>query len=169
MSEFVILVDEHDIEIGTCEKMEAHKKALLHRAFSVFLFNDKGEMLLQQRAKEKYHSGGLWTNACCGHPRPNESTLNAASRRLGEEMGIACLLELKFTFTYKAVLDNELTEHEIDHVFFGKYNKQPQLNPEEAKDFKWIPIVDLAKSVEANPEQYTEWFKICLKEVLSNI
>ena len=124
--EEVILVNEADEQIGVMEKMEAHEKGLLHRAFSVFIFNDKGEMLLQQRALNKYHSGGLWTNACCSHPRPGEDTLQAAKRRLMEEMGIETSLTLKNSFTYKTAFENGLTEHEFDHIFIGTFNQEPK-------------------------------------------
>ncbi|HYG52431.1 MAG TPA: isopentenyl-diphosphate Delta-isomerase [Flavobacteriales bacterium] len=166
MTEFVITVDANDAETGIAEKMEAHQKGLLHRAFSVFIFNAKGEMLIHQRALKKYHSGGKWTNACCGHPRPNESTMHAASRRLNEEMGIACLLEQKFSFTYKASLENGLTEHEIDHVIFGKFEGTPSPNPDEVMDFKWVNTEELKNHVRLNGNMYTEWFKLCLEQVL---
>jgi isopentenyl-diphosphate Delta-isomerase len=167
MSEQVILVDTNDVEIGVAEKMEAHQKALLHRAFSVFIFNDAGEMLIHQRALSKYHSGGLWTNACCGHPRPNEKTLDAAKRRLMEEMGINCELEHKFAFTYKVALDNHLTEHEVDHVFIGKFNGPVAANSLEVQDYKWLSIEDVKHALSQNADSFTEWFKICLSEVLS--
>lgn len=169
MNEQVILVDTNDVEIGVAEKMEAHEKALLHRAFSVFIFNDAGEMLIHQRALSKYHSGGLWTNACCGHPRPNEKTLDAAKRRLMEEMGIACELEHKFTFTYKVALDNHLTEHEVDHVFTGKFNGTISPNSNEVQDYKWLSVADVERALSLNSDSFTEWFKICLSEVLSKI
>lgn len=164
--EQVILVDAEDNPIGVCEKMEAHQKALLHRAFSVFIFNTKGEMLIHQRALTKYHSGGLWTNACCGHPRPNETTPEAATRRLMEEMLISTQLKYQFYFTYKAELDNNLTEFEIDHVFFGEYNQDPGFNAEEIMNFKWISLPDLISQVNQNPNEFTAWFKICLEKVL---
>lgn len=167
--EFVILVNKNDDQIGLMEKMEAHEKGLLHRAFSVFLFNSKGEMLLQQRAISKYHSGGLWTNTCCSHPRENELTINAAHRRLEEEMGFDCEIEKAFHFTYKSALDNDLTEHELDHVFIGQYEGSIKPNPEEVESFKYISISDLTKDVQNNPENYTEWFKICLEEVLKRV
>ncbi|MBS0604059.1 MAG: isopentenyl-diphosphate Delta-isomerase [Verrucomicrobia bacterium] len=166
--ERVVLVDEFDNEIGQSGKLQAHIEGKLHRAISVFLFNDKGQMLLQQRALSKYHSGGLWTNTCCSHPRPGESNLDAAERRLGEEMGIRCKLEKVFDFTYKAYLDKNLTEYEFDHVFFGKFNDEPQLNPDEASDWKWIGLEDLERDVAIHPERYTAWFKIILKRVLES-
>jgi isopentenyl-diphosphate delta-isomerase len=169
MNELVILVDVNDVETGVAEKLEAHQKGLLHRAFSVFIFNSKGQMLIHQRAREKYHSGGKWTNACCGHPRPNENTMHAASRRLNEEMGIACLMEEKFVFTYEAGFENGLTEHEIDHVIFGSFEGMPKPNPVEVMDYKWIDCDLLKQAILENPEAYTAWFKICLEEVLSKL
>ncbi len=165
--EFVVLVDEDDNQLGLMEKMEAHEKGLLHRAFSVFLFNSKGEMLLQQRAISKYHSGGLWTNACCSHPRDGEKTIDAAHRRLEEEMGFDCDIEKAFHFIYKSELDNDLTEHELDHVFIGEYEGVINPNPEEVESYKYISVSDLVKDVEDNPADYTEWFKICLEEVIT--
>jgi isopentenyl-diphosphate delta-isomerase len=133
MIEEVILVDKKDSVVGFMEKMEAHRLGLLHRAFSVFVFNSKGELMLQKRAKSKYHSGGLWTNTCCSHPRPNETVIEAVKRRMQEEMGFICEVEEKFSFIYKAKLDNELTEHEYDYVLFGTYDDKPLLNAEEAE------------------------------------
>lgn len=167
--EFVILVDEDDNQLGLMEKMEAHEKGLLHRAFSVFLFNSKGEMLLQQRAFSKYHSGGLWTNTCCSHPRDKEKTIAAAHRRLEEEMGFDCEIEKAFHFTYKSALDNDLTEHELDHVFIGQYEGEIKPNPEEVESYKYISISELTKDVAENSDSYTEWFKICLEEVLKRV
>ncbi len=166
MNELVILVDENDKEIGTGEKMKTHKEGKLHRAFSIFIFNSKGEMLLQKRAKSKYHSGGLWSNACCSHPRPGEELEQAAHRRLKEEMGFDCDLQKAFHFVYKTNLDNDLTEHEFDHVFIGEYDEEVEINPNEAEDFKWVIIASLKEDVEKNPENYTVWFKIALREVL---
>jgi isopentenyl-diphosphate Delta-isomerase len=163
--EKVILVDENDQAIGTMEKMEAHEKALLHRAFSVFIFNSKNEMLIHQRAFSKYHSGGLWTNACCSHPRENETAEQAAHRRLEEEMGFDCEINHQFSFVYKAELDQGLTEHEFDHVFTGIYESEIKPNPEEVAAFKYISISDLKKDLSAHPEQYTEWFKIAFKQL----
>jgi isopentenyl-diphosphate Delta-isomerase len=164
MIEKVILVNKNDEEIGVAEKMSAHKKGDLHRAISVLIFNSKGEMLLQQRAEDKYHSGDLWTNASCSHPRPKETNVDAAKRRILEEMGIETELEKKFDFIYKAFLDNDLTEHEFDHVFFGISDQKPILAPSEAKDFKYISYLNLITDIEQFPENYTVWFKIILKE-----
>lgn len=166
MNEMVILVDENDKEIGTEEKMKTHKEGKLHRAFSIFIFNSKGEMLLQKRAKSKYHSGGLWSNACCSHPRPEENLEQSTHRRLKEEMGFDCDLQKAFHFVYKTSLDNNLTEYEFDHVFIGEYDEEVKINQNEAEDFKWVSIDTLKEDVEKNPENYTVWFKIALSEVL---
>lgn len=165
MVEQVILVNENDQEQGLMEKMVAHRKAMLHRAFSVFIFNDHGEMLIHRRALEKYHSGGLWTNACCSHPRQGETTEEAAHRRMLEEMGFDCDIEELFSFIYKADLDNELTEHELDHVFVGRFNGSPTPNPEEVCDWKYITLEALDRDMENHPESYTVWFKIAMKEL----
>ena len=164
--EKVILVDENDQSIGLMNKQEAHIKGILHRAFSIFIFNSKNELLLQQRALHKYHSGGLWTNTCCSHPRDGESTLEAANRRLIEEMGMACSLDKKFDFIYKAKLDNDLYEHEFDHVFFGFSNDKPRINSDEVASFKYISLDDLVVDMKLNSQLYTEWFKICFSEVV---
>lgn len=167
--EFVILVDENDNEEGLMEKMEAHEKGLLHRAFSVFVFDNEGKFLLQQRALEKYHSGGLWTNACCSHPRSGETAKQAAERRLQEELGFHVDVEEKFSFIYKSELDKGLTEHELDHVFFASYNGAIQPNPEEVMDYKFVDLEWLDRDVNDHPEKYTEWFKICFDEVKQNL
>ena len=156
---FVILVAENDAALGTMEKHEAHRKALLHRAVSVFIFNSKGEWLLQQRAKGKYHSNGLWTNTCCTHPYPGESNLLAAERRLHEEMGMQCKLKEVFHFIYKEPLDNGYTEHELDHVFAGYTDEMPVINPEEVMDYKYISLANLKYDLEKNPDNYTVWFR----------
>jgi isopentenyl-diphosphate delta-isomerase len=165
----VILVDERDNAIGVMEKMEAHQRGLLHRAFSIFLFNGNGEMLLQRRALSKYHSPGLWTNTCCSHPMQGESLEMAAVRRLREEMGMACTMTKAFDFIYKAELDNDLIEHEFDHVFFGTTNQAPAINLDEVSDWKWMSIYDVYIDVQLNPARYTEWFKIALPEVMSQL
>jgi isopentenyl-diphosphate delta-isomerase len=157
--EEVILVDIEDTAIGQMEKLEAHKKGLLHRAFSILLFNDAGEILLQQRALGKYHSGGLWTNTCCSHPRPNETSQDAANRRLGEEMGVSAKLDFAFKFIYKTKLDHGLIEHELDYVFIGKFNGKPKINPEEVHDWKWLNLSELNNHINANPNHYSVWFK----------
>lgn len=167
--EKVVLVNEQDEELGLMPKMEAHEKGVLHRAFSIFLFNDQQELLLQRRASTKYHSPGLWTNTCCSHPRENESVLEAAHRRLFEEMGISAELEQKFSFIYHAKLDKNLIEHELDHVVMGSFNGEPTINLSEVEAWKYISIEMLNTDVKANPNNYTEWFKICLAEVLENL
>lgn len=166
MEEKIILVDQNDVALGPIEKLEAHKKGLLHRAFSVFLFNSKGELLLQQRADDKYHSAGLWTNTCCSHPNYDENILDAIHRRLQEEIGMTAEVDYKFKFTYKAELENNLTEHEIDHVYFGISDDLPILNPEEVKNWKYIQMEELQNDLNAHPEKYTSWLKICFPEVL---
>ncbi|MBA3682996.1 MAG: isopentenyl-diphosphate Delta-isomerase [Bacteroidetes bacterium] len=165
MQEEVILVDELDIPIGKMEKIEAHQKGILHRAFSVFIFNSNGDLLLQQRALHKYHSAGLWTNTCCSHPRPNEDTLAAANRRLKEEMGITAKLEHKTQFIYKTVFDNNLTEHEFDHVFFGNNNQTPEINPVEVENYAWVSTEKIMADIAENPSKYTSWFKIAMEKL----
>lgn len=164
MEEYVILVDEADKELGVMEKMEAHQKGVLHRAFSVFIFNANGEMLLQQRALSKYHSAGLWTNTCCSHPRPGENVADAALRRLNEEMGLSVPLTMKTTFIYKAVFDNQLTEHELDYIFIGICNADPQINPEEVNAFKWLSPHQVKDAIKTAPHQFTAWFKIAMEQ-----
>ncbi len=160
MEEQVILVNEQDEQIGLMEKIEAHEKALLHRAFSVFVMNDKGELMLQQRAAEKYHSPLLWANTCCSHQRNGETSLDAGKRRLFEEMGFVCDLKELFSFIYKAPFDNGLTEHELDHVMIGTYTKAPVINPDEVASYKWMTLEDVKQDMEMQPAIYTEWFKI---------
>jgi isopentenyl-diphosphate delta-isomerase len=162
--EHVILVDELDTEIGTMEKMEAHQKALLHRAFSIVIFNSKGEMLLQQRADGKYHSGGLWTNACCSHPQPGESIEAAGQRKLLQEMGFTCPLNYSHKFLYRVELDNELTEYEWDYVLIGRFDGNPEINPYEAQAWKYQSIDSIRIDAEKNPDAYTCWFKLMLKQ-----
>ncbi|CAM1363931.1 Isopentenyl-diphosphate Delta-isomerase 2 [Tenacibaculum litoreum] len=169
MKEQVILVDQQDNPIGLMEKIEAHEKALLHRAFSVFVFNDKNELMLQQRAAEKYHSPLLWTNTCCSHQRDGESNIGAGKRRLQEEMGFSCELEEVFSFIYKAPFDNGLTEHEYDHVMIGRFNDEPIINPEEVASYKWMPLEEVKNDIENHPEKYTAWFKIIFKESYDKI
>jgi isopentenyl-diphosphate Delta-isomerase len=162
---FVILVNTDDHEIGIMEKMKAHRKALLHRAISVFVFNRKGEWLLQRRAKDKYHSQGLWTNTCCSHPFPGESVKDAAKRRLLEEMGMVCDLDELFTFTYSEKLDEGLTEHEVDHVFFGTSDMFPDVNNKEVMEWKYIGFNDLLEDIKLHPLKYTIWFRIIFEKV----
>jgi isopentenyl-diphosphate Delta-isomerase len=163
--EQVILVDENDKAIGTMGKLEVHQKGLLHRAFSVFIFNDKGELLLQKRAGSKYHSPGLWTNTCCSHPQPGEETLAAANRRLKEEMGMDCILIHKTAFIYKTKFGNGLTEHEFDHVYIGQSNEHPIINLNEVDEYKWVNMEDLKADIKTCPENFTSWFKIAIEKV----
>mgnify|MGYP005823169917 FL=1 len=160
MEELVVLVDEKNNQIGLMPKMEAHEKAVLHRAFSVFVFNEKGELMLQQRAASKYHSPLLWTNTCCSHQREGESNVEAGRRRLQEEMGFTTDLKEVFSFIYKAPFDNGLTEHELDFVLIGSFEDKPNINKEEVESYKWMPLEDVKKDIENNPDIYTEWFKI---------
>lgn len=163
--EHVILVDENDQQIGLMEKMAAHQQALLHRAFSVFIFNSEGKMLLQQRAISKYHSGGLWTNACCSHPRDGETVVAAATRRLQEEMGFNTALQPAFQFTYKASFDNGLTEYEYDHVLTGIYDGEINVNPDEVENYGYGFVEDIEMDIQQNPAVYTEWFKIAFPKL----
>ena len=158
--EKVILVNTNDEPIGLMPKMEAHEKAVLHRAFSVFIMNSRGETMLQQRARDKYHSPLLWTNTCCSHQRDGETNVQAGKRRLMEEMGFSTELRELFSFIYKAPFDNGLTEHELDHVMMGHYNDSPQINPEEVEGWKWMRPSDIKQDIALNPEKYTAWFKI---------
>lgn len=162
----VVLVNENDEVIGTMEKLRAHKEGLLHRAFSVMIFNDAGEMLIHQRAINKYHCGGLWSNTCCSHPQLNETPIDGAKRRLMEEMGISCELKFVDTFIYKVKFDNGLTEHEFDHMFVGRCNDIPNPNPDEVSDWKYVSIEKLKKDIENNPEIFTFWFKEIVKDKL---
>ncbi|MDG4950655.1 isopentenyl-diphosphate Delta-isomerase [Weeksellaceae bacterium KMM 9724] len=167
--ENVVLITEQDEPIGLMEKQEAHVAGVLHRAFSVFIFNDKGELLIQQRAFEKYHTPGKWTNTCCSHPRDGETYEEGAIRRLQEEMGFTCPIEYQFNFIYKADVGQGLTEHELDYVFKGVYNEEPVINPEEVAAYKWIDFDELQQDVQNNPEEYTPWFRIILKEYLAHL
>ncbi|MCG2420415.1 isopentenyl-diphosphate Delta-isomerase [Aequorivita sp. F47161] len=160
IEEQVILVNENDEQLGLMPKQEAHIKGVLHRAFSVFIFNDKNELMLQQRALHKYHTPGLWTNTCCSHPRDGETTLDAGKRRLFEEMGFTTALKETTSFIYKAPFDNGLTEHELDHILVGTYNQSPQINPEEVAAWKWMDLETVKTDIENNPDLYTAWFKI---------
>lgn len=162
--EQVILVNEQDEPIGFMGKMEAHEKAVLHRAFSVFVLNDQNEVMLQQRAAHKYHSPMLWTNTCCSHQRAGETNIEAGIRRLSEEMGFTTELKELFHFIYKAPFDNGLTEHELDHVMVGRYNGVPEVNPEEVASWKWMSIEDIKSDMKSHPESYTVWFKIIFDE-----
>jgi len=168
-NDHVILVDKNDNEIGIMPKMEAHEKALLHRAFSVFILNDKNELMLQKRANHKYHSPALWSNTCCSHQQKGESSIEAGERRLYEELGFKAQLEEMFTFIYKAEFDNGLTEHELDHVLIGNYNGVPNLNSEEVEDWKWVNIETVADDLRKNESVYTEWFKIVFEAFYEKI
>lgn len=168
MSELLILVDENDKEVGLMDKLSAHQTASLHRAFSVFIFNSKGQLLLQKRADEKYHSAGLWSNTCCSHPIKGEEISKTIARRLNEEMGMECQLEFKFSFIYKTPLENGLTEHEFDHVYFGITDDLPQPNPLEVKDWKYMSLQELENDINLSPSKYSAWLKICLPKVSSH-
>ncbi|MAV04956.1 MAG: isopentenyl-diphosphate delta-isomerase [Flavobacteriaceae bacterium] len=168
MNEMVILVDKHDNQLGLMEKIEAHKKAVLHRAFSVFILNDNNELLIQQRALSKYHSPALWTNTCCSHPRDGESVLDAGARRLKEEMGFETKLDSLLSFVYRAKFDNGLTEHEFDHVLFGYYNDDPSINKLEVMDWKWVNLDFLKNDIITNSDLYTIWFKIIFEKFYKN-
>jgi len=167
--EKVILVNENDEEIGTMPKMEAHEKARLHRAFSVFIMNGKGETMLQQRAAHKYHSPLLWTNTCCSHQRLGESNIEAGTRRLSEEMGFVVELKELFSFIYKAPFDNGLTEHELDHVMMGVFEGNPKINPDEVMAYKWMGLDDIKKDIGQHPENYTVWFKIIFEKFYDHL
>ena len=169
MNGLLILVDNDDNEIGLMEKLSVHKEGKLHRAFSVFIFNSKEELLLQQRADDKYHSAGLWTNTCCSHPVNNEPINVTVKKRLMEEMGINCDTIFQFSFVYKTRFENGLIEHEFDHVYFGKSDDLPVLNIHEAKDLKYMSLDKLQKSIFTNPENYSEWLKVCLPEVIKKV
>ena len=167
--EKVILVNEFDEQIGLMPKLEAHEKALLHRAFSVFILNAKGEIMLQQRAAHKYHSPLLWTNTCCSHQREGETNIEAGKRRLMEEMGFVTELEDVLSFIYKAPFDNGLTEHEYDHVLVGYYEDAPKINPDEVADWKWMSVEAVKEDIRISPENYTAWFKIIFERFYNHI
>ncbi len=169
MEEKVILVNEKDEQIGLMPKMEAHEKAVLHRAFSVFILNEKGELMLQQRALHKYHSPGLWTNTCCSHQRDGEGNIEAGKRRLQEEMGFVTELEETISFIYKAPFDNGLTEHELDHVMVGYYEDEPIINEDEVASWKWMDLEAVQDDINNNPDDYTEWFKIIFERFYPHI
>ena len=166
MEERVILVDESDHEIGSAEKLQAHREGKLHRAFSIFVFNPAGELLLQKRSSKKYHSDGLWSNTCCSHPRPGAPMETEVRRRLRQDMGFECDLQWVFRFDYRVELKNDLIEHEIDHVFIGRHDGDPVPNPDEVDDWKWMNLETLINDVKANPQNYSYWLTICLDQVL---
>lgn len=161
--EKVILVDPKDRELGVAEKMQAHIDGSLHRAFSVFVFDNDGRLLLQRRAREKYHSGGLWSNTACGHPRPGETTIAAAHRRLREEMGFDCALHEAFAFLYRAEMDGALVEHEYDHVFVGAYDGEPAPDPSEAEDWRWVDLDELRRELKEESQRYSFWLKAAVE------
>jgi isopentenyl-diphosphate delta-isomerase len=165
----VLLVDSSDRVKGTMDKLAAHQQGKLHRAYSVFLFNSKGELLMQRRAKTKYHSGGLWTNTCCSHPRPGELTHESAARRLKEEMGIITPIKELFSFVYMCPIGAELFEYEFDHVFIGKFDGEPKLNPEEVMECKWVMPEEILSSIEKNPDSFTLWFQLIFKDVMKRM
>lgn len=167
MNEKIVLVDENDNEIGSEEKLAAHKLGKLHRAFSVFIFNSRGQLILQKRARDKYHCGGLWSNTCCSHPRPGENIEAAAHRRLKEEMGFDCDLEKIYSFVYRVKFENGLTEYEYDHVFLGQYDGKIKSDPQEIEETKTADLLWLKKDIEKNPERYTYWFRRCFDEVVA--
>jgi len=167
--EQVILVNENDEQIGLMPKMEAHEKAVLHRAFSLFIFNSNNELMLQQRAAHKYHSPLLWTNTCCSHQRDGETNIEAGTRRLQEEMGFTTSLKETTSFIYKAPFDNGLTEHELDHIMIGYYEQAPVINPDEVEDWKWMPLENVRTDIAAQPELYTVWFKIIFEKFYEHI
>lgn len=164
----VILVDSEDREIGVMEKLEAHRKGLLHRAFSIFLFNSKGEMLLQKRADSKYHCGGLWSNACCSHPQPERDLQWCLKEKLYQEMRITTPLQKAFSLTYRAVLDNGLIEFEYDHIYIGHYNDTPSPNPDEVSGWRYLSMEEIADDIRKNPTLYTPWFKILFEPLCTH-
>ena len=166
--EHVVLVDERDTQVGIMEKMVAHLVPRLHRAFSIFIFNSKGELLLQQRALSKYHSPGLWTNTCCSHPQNGESLETATARRLMEEMGMTCEMHEVFTFIYKAPVGLGLIEHEYDHVWFGETDTLPNINTDEVASWKYMSLEAIQEDMTTHPESYTEWFKISFHEIMKH-
>ena len=169
MEENVILVDKNDTQIGLMSKLDAHKKGVLHRAFSVFVLNNNNEIMLQKRAYNKYHSGGLWTNTCCSHQREGENSIEAGKRRLLEEMGFETELKIITSFIYKVEFENGLTEHELDYLLIGKYLKSPVINKQEVADWKWMKIELIADDIKLNPNNYTSWFKIIFDKFQNKI
>ena len=167
--EKVILVDKNDHPIGEMDKMEAHTKGLLHRAFPIFIFNEQNELMLQRRALSKYHSGGLWTNTCCSHPRPGETILEAGNRRLLEELNFRTDLSYSFSFIYRAELDADMIEHELDHVLIGHYNSLIEPNPEEVMELKFTTLSKIETDIATNGEMYTVWFKVIFERVKNSI
>lgn len=169
MEDLLILVDENDNELGVLDKLSVHEQGLLHRAFSLFVFNSDGELLIQQRANEKYHSGGLWSNTCCSHPRKGETVSYAIKRRLREEMGINCKANFEFSFIYKADFENGLTEFEYDHVYFGESNETPKPDKSEVQSWKYIGLNKLQYQIDQQPQNYSAWLKVCLPEIIKHV
>lgn len=167
-NELLILVDENDKEIGLMDKLSVHQEGLLHRAFSVFIFNFNNELLLQQRADEKYHSGGLWSNTCCSHPNNSEKIEETVSRRLKEEMGIECKTHFQFKFIYYTDFENGLKEYELDHIYFGRSDEKPCPDFTEVKDWKYMNLETLNEEIILNPESYSTWLKLCLPQVVKH-
>ena len=167
--EEMVLVDKNDNQVGTGEKMQVHKDGVLHRAFSIFVFNSEGKMMIHQRNKNKYQSGGLWTNTCCSHPMPGEKTEDAVKRRLQEEMGFTTKLKKAFDFIYRVKFDNGLFEHELDNVFIGRFDGNPKPNPDEVQDWKWVNLKELRKDMDDNPDNYTYWFKEAIDRVIEYV
>jgi isopentenyl-diphosphate delta-isomerase len=165
----VVLVDEKDQVLGEMDKMEAHEKGILHRAFSIFIFNSKGQMLIHQRANEKYHGGGLWTNACCSHPQWDEDIKESAEQRLQFEMGLQCDLKKVFAFVYHTPVENDLIEHEYDHVLVGYTNQQPIPNPIEVQAYRWIDKLELLQKIKYQPDDFTYWFRMALPQIIRQI
>ena len=169
MEDLLITVDENDNALGVLDKLSVHQKGILHRAFSLFIFNSKGEFLLQRRAKDKYHSPGLWSNTCCSHPRDGETLSKAVVRRLMEEMGLECITQFEFKFIYRAAFENGLIEHELDHVYFGKSENLPKPNFEEVQGWRYISLEKLEQEIYFNPDNFSEWMKICLPKVKARL
>ena len=169
MEENVIIVDKNDNQIGLMPKLDAHKKGVLHRAFSVFVLNNNNEIMLQKRAYNKYHSGGLWTNTCCSHQREGENSIEAGKRRLLEEMGFETELKIITSFIYKVEFENGLTEHELDYLLIGRYLKSPVINKQEVADWKWMKVELIADDIKLNPNNYTSWFKIIFDKFQNKI
>lgn len=165
----VVLVDEHDHALGEMDKMEAHQKGILHRAFSIFIFNHERQMLIHQRAQHKYHGGGLWTNACCSHPQWGEEIKASASQRLAYEMGLKCDIDYLFSFTYHTPVENNLIEHEYDYVFMGYTDDQPEFNPDEVQNYQWIGKTDLLKQIAEQPEKFTYWFRMAVPQIMDQV
>lgn len=168
MATEVILVDEQDRQIGTAEKLAAHQSGALHRAFSLFVFNSRGELLIQKRAAGKYHSGGLWSNTCCSHPRPGEQVIGAVHQRLQEEMGFDCPVRPVDAITYRTAFDNGLIEHEFDHLLVGEWDGRPAVNPAEAEDWRWIDPPSLTADMARRPDAYTFWFRLAWPKITAS-